>query len=116
MIDAIQNLVGRLLESNKLRSQDLVIRRKRHKKETKLTAEVDPNDVQFHIDSARRFVEQGDFLMSKQLFVQVSETELPMESTRVQCRLHKALVQSKRFKTLRRLSRTSLPNSSKKSH
>jgi hypothetical protein len=40
MTDAIQNLIQRLTESGKHRQQDLVTRRKRHKREARLTAEV----------------------------------------------------------------------------
>ena len=39
-IDTIQGLVQRLVESNKQRAQDIVTRRKRHKRDTRLTAEV----------------------------------------------------------------------------
>ena len=40
LIDAIQALVQRLVDANRHRSQDLAIRRKRHKRETRLTREV----------------------------------------------------------------------------
>jgi hypothetical protein len=40
LLDTIQGLVQRLVESSKQRSQDIVTRRKRHKRDTKLTAEV----------------------------------------------------------------------------
>ena len=48
-IDAIQGLVARLVESSKQRSQDIVTRRKRHKRDTKLTAEVCPPSIEAYI-------------------------------------------------------------------
>ena len=48
-LDTVQGLVQRLVESSKQRSQDIVTRRKRHKRDTKLTAEVPLSSIEADI-------------------------------------------------------------------
>ena len=76
--DAIQELVRKLVESNKQRSRDIVVHRRRYKREQKVTQEVKHNNTQFL--ASRRSAAQNDFQMSKRLFVQVNEIAPSTES------------------------------------
>jgi hypothetical protein len=97
LIDTIQGLVQRLVEGSKQRSQDIVTRRKRHKRDSKLTAEVH-SIVSLQL-TCRQFGAQNVFPMSRQSFAPVSEVGQLKESTQDQSHRRKISVPFKRFKT-----------------